>query len=149
MSLLIDMLDRAYGAGSWVMGSSGIMVNGELRITKAQIKPWLAGQIKGFGRGIPVKPAPIVRPKPIIMPKLPPVVDTPMPFLHIAPTQNPKKQGAPKKIEALRCSRCRDIWEDCNCGLVWCPYCGFEPKSGTQRGLDMHIKARHKDIDWG
>jgi len=148
MTVLNDTLNRVYGAGGWSMSPQGVMVDGQLKVPKGRLKVWLAGMVRASANGPSV---PIVRPRPLSIPRPLNVaafdseddtVATPMPFL-----KKPKGKKA-AKAEVLRCSKCDEIWEDCSCGHVWCPYCGHEPPSGTQRGLDMHVKAKHPEIDW-
>ena len=153
MTILSDTLNRVYGSGTWAMGDQGITVNGQLKIPKARIKIWLAQQRSAMAH-MPM--VPIIRPRPLSIPKRPldpsvfstgdDAAVTPMPFLK-KPTASEKK-GKPEKTKALTCPKCNEIWEDCDCKHVWCPYCGYEPPSGTQRGLDMHVKAKHPEIDW-
>lgn len=48
----------------------------------------------------------------------------------------------------ILCPECGEGWEACDCGCIWCPFCGYEIPSQTTRGRAMHIKSKHPEVDW-
>jgi hypothetical protein len=159
MSALTQKLQDTFGFGRWQGTTAGIVVDGQLVIPKAQLGAWLQGQFTpGVQPPAPVMP-PIARPKPRVAPKpkpkaAPETAPTPMPFAKPPPkakkAKPPAKAAKAAEAKPLVCPKCNKTWEDCDCGNIWCPYCDpiFEPPSGTQRGLDLHVRSKHKDVDW-
>lgn len=87
------------------------------------------GAMKLMGK-LPALP-PIVVPEFLQPPPPPPLPPIPLP-------PEPVDSGVPK------CPECKREESRCKCGHIWCPLCGESIPSQTERGLEMHKKARHR-----